>query len=190
MSADDPYSNPETGVLYNKLGLRSAAELADAERAITRIRIAELAAQPLRATYDLEHLRAIHRRLFSDLYDWAGELRTVDIAKTDLFCRPAFIEAQARQLFDQLAEDRHLQDLPRDEFLDAAAHYLGEINALHPFREGNGRAQRAFLTPLAAEAGHPIDWSDLDEAENVEASEASFRGDLGPLRRLLDRHLS
>lgn len=189
-SDDDPYSDPETGVFYNKLGLRNEAELADAERAITRVRLAELTAHPLRPGYDLGHLRAIHRHLFSDLYDWAGELRRVDIAKTNLFCRPQFVEEQGRQLFGQLAEDRYLRDLRRAEFVDAAAHYLAEINALHPFREGNGRAQRAFLAQLAAEARHPLDWSGLDEGENVEASVASFRGDLGPLRRLLNRHLS
>ena len=189
-SAENPYTDPETGVFYNKLGLRSEAELADAERAITRVRLAELTAHPLRPSYDLDHLRAIHRHLFSDLYHWAGELRCVDIAKTDLFCRPQFIEDQARQLFGQLAEDRYLRDLRRAEFVDAAAHYLGEINALHPFREGNGRAQRAFLAQLAGEAGHPLDWSELDEGENVEASVASLRADLGPLRRLLSRHLS
>lgn len=189
-SDDDPYSDPETGVFYNKLGLRSEAELADAERAITRVRLAELTAHPLRPSFDLGHLRAIHRHLFSDLYNWAGELRSIDIAKTDLFCRPQFIEEQGRQLFGQLAEDRCLRDLRQAEFVDAAAHYHGEINALHPFREGNGRAQRAFLAQLAAEAGHPLDWSGLDEGENIEASVASLHGDLGPLRRLLNRHLS
>lgn len=190
MSSDDLYINPETGVFYNKLGLRSEAALADAERAITRVRLAELTAHPLRPSFDLGHFRAIHRHLFSDLCDWAGELRGVDIAKTDLFCRPRFIEDQARQLFGHLAEDRYLRDLRRAQFVDAAAHYLGEINALHPFREGNGRAQRAFLAQLADQAGHPLDWSGLDEAKNSEPSVASLHGDLGPLRRLLNRHLS
>lgn len=190
MNPEDPYTDPETGVLYNKLGLRSAEELQAAERDITWRRAREAADNPPAATYDLDHLRAIHRRLFSDLYDWAGELRSVDLAKTDLFCRPQFISDQARQLFGRLAADRYLRGLPRDRFVDAAAHYLGEINALHPFREGNGRAQRAFIAQLAADAGHPVDWADLDEAENVAASLSSLRGDPGPLRLLLDRHVT
>ena len=93
-------------------------------------------------------------------------------------------------MFGQLAEDRYLRDLRRPELVDAAAHYLGKISTLHPFREGNGRAERAFLAQPAAEAGHSLDWSGLDEDENVEASVASFRGDLDPLRRLLSRQLS
>ena len=131
MSGEDPYTDPETGVLYNKLGLRSSEELQAAERDITWRRAREVADSPPAATYDLDHLRAIHRRLFSDLYDWAGELRSVDIAKTDLFCRPQFISDQARQLFGRLAADDNLRGLPRDRLVDAAAHYLGEINALH-----------------------------------------------------------
>lgn len=140
----DPYSDLETGVLYNKLGLATRADLEAAERRITRARDAELAAHPPPATYDLEHLRAVHRALFSDLYLWAGECRTVDIAKSHLFCRPAFIEEQSHQLFSELAQDNCLRNLARAEFVSALAHYLGEVNAIHPF----GRATAAPRGPV------------------------------------------
>lgn len=132
MSNADPYTDPETGVLYNKLGLRTWTELRAAERDITRIRAAELAVHPPPPTYDLEHLRAVHRRLFSDLYEWAGEVRTVDIAKGQtLFCRPQFLVAKANELLSELAADQHLGDRGRSEFIEGLAHYLGELNALH-----------------------------------------------------------
>ncbi len=71
-------------------------------------------------------------------------------------------------------------------FLDRMAHFFGEVNAIHPFREGNGRTQRAFFRQLSREAGWPIDWSGLHAEANESASMASLRGDNRPLRRLLD----
>jgi cell filamentation protein len=90
------------------------------------------------------------------------------------------------EVFGGLAKERYLRGLPRDGFLDRSTHYFAEVNAIHPFREGNGRAQRAFFRQLSREAGWPIDWSDLDPDANEDASMASLRGDNGPLRRLLD----
>jgi len=71
-------------------------------------------------------------------------------------------------------------------FVDRLTHYFAEVNAIHPFREGHGRTQRAFVRQVAAEAGWVTDWSDLDPDENVRASVLALRGDNGPLRALLD----
>jgi cell filamentation protein len=71
-------------------------------------------------------------------------------------------------------------------FVDRLTHYFAEVNAIHPFREGNGRTQRAFFRQLTEEAGWLIDWSDLDQDENVRASVLALRGENGPLRVLLD----
>ncbi|MFI7056377.1 Fic/DOC family protein [Streptosporangium canum] len=106
--------------------------------------------------------------------------------KSDPFCLPQHIETYSSDLFAALAKERHLRSLPRDEFLDRLTHYYAEVNAIHPFREGNGRAQRAFFHQLGREAGWPIDWSDLHPERNVAASMASLRGDNGLLRALLD----
>jgi cell filamentation protein, protein adenylyltransferase len=110
----------------------------------------------------------------------------VGIARSDPFCLPQHIEAYSAEVFDALAKERYLRGLPRDAFLERMAHYFAEVNAIHPFREGNGRTQRAFFGQLSREAGWLIDWSGLDPDGNEAASMASLRGDNDPLRRLLD----
>jgi cell filamentation protein len=76
--------------------------------------------------------------------------------------------------------------LRRDAFVGRLACYLGEVNALHPFREGSGRAQRAFFAQLARSAGFTLAWQHLDAARNVETSAAIMRGDPEPMRKMLD----
>lgn len=79
----DPYCWPGSNVLRNLLGLRTAAELTEAEYDFTLERRVELDKEPILGDFDLDHLRAIHHHLFQDIFDWAGELRTVDISKED-----------------------------------------------------------------------------------------------------------
>jgi cell filamentation protein len=85
---EDPYADPLTGVLRNRLGLSTTGELEVAEREITHAALIFLKESPVAASYDLRHLCAIHRRIFGDIYDWAGQLRTVAIAKGTWFCLP------------------------------------------------------------------------------------------------------
>ena len=187
MVADDPYTDPRTGVLRNLLGISDQDELNRVEAEVTSLRLVQLAEGALPGSYDLAHLQAFHRFLFGDLYEWAGELRTVAIAKQDLFCLPQYIPAFAADVFGQLARNDHLRGLDRDAFVDGLVDVLADINALHPFREGNGRAQRAFLVQLARAAGYRLSWQGLDQRENIRASQAALRGDNAPLRVLLDR---
>lgn len=183
---DDPYADPVTGVLRNKLGLRTSAGLAAAEREITQAALILLHELPVRATYDLPHLCTIHRRIFGDIYEWAGQIRTVAMAKGDLFCMPQYIESASAEIFRTLKGEGYLQDLDRVLFIGRLAFYLGEINAVHPFREGNGRTQRAFFEQLARDAGFTITWQRLDADQNITASAAIMRGDAEPMRRMLD----
>jgi len=182
----DPYRDLVTGVLFNKLGLSTAAGLEAAEREITHAALILLYESPVTPTYDLRHLCEIHRRIFGDIYDWAGQIRTVAIAKGAMFCLPQYIQSSAAVIFNELREEGSLRGLDRDAFTGRLGHYLGEVNALHPFREGNGRAQRAFFGQLAREAGYTLAWQHLDPVRNIEASAASLRGDPGPLRKMLD----
>ena len=182
----DPYSDPVTGVLCNKLGLGTAAGLEAAEREITHAALILLHESPVAATYDLLHLREIHRRIFGDIYEWAGQIRTVTIARGATFCLPRHIGSAAGAMFGELRDENFLRGLIRDAFIEKLAYYLGEVNALHPFREGNGRAQRAFFGQLARDAGFVLSWQHLDAARNIEASVASMRGDLEPMRKMLD----
>ena len=183
---DDPYVYPGTNVLRNRYDLRDPAELERVEAAVTYGRLAELAEQPLPGAYDLAHLQAFHARIFSDIYQWAGEIRTVAIAKGDLFALPQHIEPYLSDVLRQLPAEGHLRGLGREQTLDRLTHYLAEINAAHPFREGNGRTQRAFIAQLADDAGYRVNWRHLDPARNIQASQAAHRGDNRPLRALLD----
>jgi cell filamentation protein len=183
----DPYKDPVTGVLRNRLGITDPERLAQVEADLSLAALQELEVRGLPGNYDLEHLLSFHREIFGDVYPWAGELRTVSIAKPGaLFASPLYVEAEAVNLFRRLARENHLRGLARGRFIERLAHYYAEINALHPTREGNGRTQRAFLGQLARDAGWPIDWSRMDWRTNIEASQASLRGQLEPLRRMLD----
>jgi cell filamentation protein len=185
----DPYTDPVTGVLRNKLGLRTAEDLQTAEREITHAALIFLRESPVPPSYDLRHLCAIHRRIFGDIYDWAGQLRTVAIAKGSWFCLPQYIESSAAEIFRALHVEGLLRGLPRDVFTERLTYYLGEVNAVHPFREGNGRAQRAFFEQIASEAGYILDWQYLDADRNVAASAAIMQGDPAPMRKMLDELL-
>ncbi|GAA3448902.1 Fic/DOC family protein [Dactylosporangium matsuzakiense] len=112
------------------------------------------------------------------------------IAKTDPFCLPHHIEGCSAEVFDALAKERFLRGLSRSDFTARLTHYFAVVNAIHPFREGNCRAQRAFFRQLSREAGWPINWSDLDPERNADASMASLRGDNGPLHEMLDTLVS
>ena len=183
---EDPYSDPVTGVLHNKLGLGTAAGLEAAEREITHAALILLDESPVSPSYDLPHLQEIHKRIFGDIYEWAGQIRTVAIAKGAMFCLPQYIDSSAAVIFGELHDEDCLRGLRRDAFVGRLAHYLGEVNALHPFREGNGRTQRAFFGQLARDAGFTLAWQHLDPARNVEASAAIMRGDPEPMREMLD----
>ena len=174
-------------MLRNRAGITDPERLYRIEAATTAVAIYALMTEQLPGRYDLTHLQTFHRRIFGRIYPWAGEIRTVTIAKTEMFCLPQYIEAYALSTFAELAREKHLRGLSRDEFADRLTHYLAEVNAMHPFREGNGRTQRAFFGQLAREAGWPIDWSGLDPDENVDTAIASLRGDNRPLRTMLEK---
>src|SRR5262249_12963421 len=137
--------------------------------------------------YDLAHLRAFHRHIFGDVYDWAGELRTVRIGKGGaLFCPPDELLTTADEIFGRLAAADYLRGLQRAEFTDRLTELLADLDGLHPFREGNGRTQRAFLAQLARDAGYRLRWSRMDPATNATASRTARDGDTGPLRAMLE----
>jgi cell filamentation protein len=175
---EDPYADPATGVLRNKLGLGTTGELQTAEWEITQAALIFLKESPVLPSYDLRHLCTIHLRIFGDIYDWAGQFRTVAIAKGSWFCLPRYIESSAAELFRALHGDSLLRGLPREVFT--------EINAVHPFRDGNGRAQRAFFEQLASDAGFILDWQHLDADRTIAASAAIMRGDPTLRRKMLD----
>jgi len=182
----DPYLDLDTGVLRNRLGISNPAELTRAEADLTASRLYDLQRARLAGDYDLDHLRFFHRVIFGDVYDWAGELRTVSIGRGGLFCLPEDLLSSGSEVFGHLAQAQYLRGLDRETFVDRLADLLADVNFLHPFREGNGRTQRAFLAQLARDAGHRIRWALMDPTTNGAASAAALRGDNRQLRHLLD----
>ena len=183
-SGPDPYCYPGTDILVNRLGLRDQARLDAYEAMIT----AQRAEEPLpRGRLGYAHYRAIHRHLFQDVFDWAGQPRTVRIAKGgSMFCYPEHIDGAMRALFVRLRREKFLRGLTSREFAARAAHTLAELNAIHPFREGNGRTQLTYLTLLAEQAGHPLAMERMNPSAMLAAMVASFQSDEAPLAALIE----
>jgi len=165
----DPYIGPD-GVLRNRLGITDPDDLRMAETGVTSARLIALDRLHLAGDYDLGHLQAFHRFVFGDIYPWAGELRIVDIAKFDMFCRCVHLVSYGAEIFGKLKTATWPKAPDRGAFIAGLAETYADINALHPFREGNGRAQRAFLQQFAADMGRPLTWAGLDEGQNEGAT--------------------
>lgn len=173
-------------VLPNKLGIDKSEELKNAEEEIVAARMAELSKTPIPGDLDVNTLKAIHLKLFSDIYDFAGKIRTIRIAKgNSVFCYPEFIDDEIKRIFMYLQNQNQLRGLTKEEFIKQFAFLTGELNALHPFREGNGRAIRLYLKELAENAGWYIAYEDINSDELLDADIKSFEGNLLPLIQLL-----
>lgn len=176
---DDPYCYKGTLVLKNKLRSRDAETLEAFELEMSSLR----ADEPLpHGRFGPAHYRAVHRHLFQDVYAWAGKYRTVRTGKAgNWFCYPDYIGSEMDRLFGRLAANDNLKGRTAAAFIDGAANFLAELNAIHPFREGNGRAQLAFVHLLGLEAGHHLDFARLQPEPFMQAMIQSFAGDVGPL---------
>jgi cell filamentation protein len=171
----DPYCYAGTTVLKNIPGLRDAEALNRYELLLTDQR----AREPMPAgRFSVRHYQSIHWHLFRDVYAWAGRFRTIRIAKErSMFCYPENIAREMKRVFADLREARFLRGLSAEDFAVAAAHVLAEVNAIHPFREGNGRAQLAFMALLGTKAGHPLVFERLERERYLFAIKQSFRGE-------------
>jgi cell filamentation protein len=185
--SSDPYVYPGTTVLKNIRGIRNQEILDRFEADRVGQRSLELLECPLFGPFDIEHLRGIHRHLFQDVYEWAGEFRTVDIAKgNSYFAHVPYIESTLQGLFERLLKEQHLRGLNQERLASRAAEVLGTLNAVHAFREGNGRTQREFVRELAYKNSYWIDWNKVSREELYVASDASFmRGDNTLFEKLL-----
>jgi cell filamentation protein len=182
-SSWESYFWPGTTVLRNRLDERSQTKLTELELMATRVRGAQLAADPADGSFDLEHLQAIHRHIFQDVYAWAGLLRTAPTFPTVMvksgpspesitagrynsddrhpyryFPAGEGMTAHLRLWFGKLNQPSGYARMRPSEFAAAIAEPWGEINAAHPFREGNTRAQVMFFTQFAAAHGHFLDY--------------------------------
>ena len=182
----DTYVYPGTEVLRNLAGIQEQTVLDKFEADITAVRILEIINNPIAGAFDLKHLCAIHHHIFQDIYDWAGQIRTVDISRgASRFANFGLIEPYLTGKLQGIAKEKFLCGLQPDIFVGRLAHYMSEINAAHPFREGNGRVQRLFCAQLAEQAGYFIDFETVDHATMYAVMVASFGGDEKPLTNLL-----
>ena len=149
--------------------------------------VAERSTQPIpRGAFDLAHLRAIHRHLFQDIYDWAGEVRAVEISKGEQqFQFRQYIETGMADVHRRLVRGRFLRGLSAADFAVQSAVIMGDINYVHPFREGNGRTQLQYLNQVAGEADHRLDFARIDGPRWIEASVVSHGGEYAPMAGLI-----
>ena len=185
---DDPYVYPGTKTLRNRVGITDNDFLHSIERRLVTERISQGIPE---GSFDLFHLRAIHHHLFQDVYDWAGELRTVEINKGGhQFQLRRYIQTGMADVHRRLTQSGFLRDLRADEFAQKAGVIIGDVNYIHPFREGNGRTQAQYLKHLAAQAGHDLDLTRIDGALWIEASKASHGADYALLASVIRRAIA
>lgn len=171
---DLKYCYPNSSVLKNKLNITNEHDLSVAEREISSLRMMELEKEPIKGKLDFNHLKEIHYNIFKEIYEWAGQVRTVNISKGNVFCYYENIDSYADYIFNKLSKENYLMNAGKDAIFDRFSFYLSEINALHPFREGNGRSQREFISYLAKVAGYELNFDEISQEQMIELSVRAF----------------
>lgn len=174
---DNIYCYPGTTVLKNSYAEQNPERLAKLERILCGARIIDLLRKPIKGKFDSAHLRKIHNYIFQDLYSWAGKYRVVEIAKGYYFCRSQYVPRETDRLLLELQAENYLRGTLSEDLPARAAYYLGELNAIHPFRDGNGRTQREFIRELLLPIGYNVNYSRVEPNMMFEASVKSFQGD-------------
>ncbi len=184
------YCYPE--VLVNKLDIKNARDLASFEADITLQRQYELEHEyTVQGRFSASHLKNIHKYIFQDIYPFAGRYRAEDLLKGDtFFCKSEYIHENLKRLLAQLKKDDYSRNLGLHDCAARLAYYMAELNMIHPFREGNGRAIREFIRQLGFHAGYIIDWSQTDAESLLQASIISVGGDLRPLTQCVIRTMT
>ncbi len=174
------YCYPHSNILRNKFDLHDEKILEEAEREFSTQAVIGIEFQE--PPYDLKYLCDIHQTLFDDIYDWAGQLRQVDISKGNTrFCTFGRITVESNKLFQKIAKQDYFSHLDHPQLIEALADFYCELNVVHPFREGNGRAQRILFEHLIVHCGYGVDWSQVKKEEWVIANIQGFHGNLAPL---------
>lgn len=185
----DPYLYPGLNVMRNRLGIHFFFFKQKTAYEMTALRAATIELGPL--VRGLPHLCAIHRQLYQDIFDWAGQLREVDIYQGDTrFCHFAYIEKEGNALMQDLEEEGYLVGLAHEKFVERLAHYYCEINVLHPFRFGSGLAQRIFFEQLALHAGYALSWQGIAVETWKQANQSGAMGDLSALWAIFQKAIS
>lgn len=166
-------------VLRNKFGITDARRLAQQESNLVASALFDLANQPATPPFDTARLKATHKALFGAIYEWAGEFRSIDISREHQppYCRPPYIPQELDRLFTTLRRANYFKGYPPEALFD---------DAVHPFREGNGRTQREMVRQLLEYNGYRLAWNRTSQAEVYRASAVNFvSGDSTLLRKIL-----
>ena len=139
---------------------------------------------------NFDYIKKIHKYLFDEIYDWAGKVRKTDISKGNIFCQHELIEVNAEALMAELKTEKYLIGQNKDTTIKRLAYYLGDLNTIHPFREGNGRVQRLFIGELASRIGYFVDFSSISAEEMIKASDRAFHHDYKMLEELIARTIT
>lgn len=164
----DPYIQTNGNVLKNKLGITDYDELNNAEKDITFTKFLNID-RTFKTKFDANYLKSIHKHIFEDIFDWAGEFRTVPIVKEEIviprlsldYAKPKEIKSKLDNVLGRMnSED--WENLPSlDEKSKLFTQYLAEVWAVHPFRDGNTRTTLTFAKQFSQEHGFPIDLASL-----------------------------
>ncbi len=166
-----------TTCLINKFGIKDDKQLSLIEGQITFAKGSKLERTPIQGNFDFEHYKAIHKYLFREIYEWAGEVRTVDMSKKGTaFAKCSEIKELADACFKRLKAENYFIGKPFNEYIDCIVDFYCVTNMLHPFREGNGRTQRIFLSQLIRYAGYEIDFSNMNADDLMSATIQAANG--------------
>jgi len=181
MIDEEDFQLPSVGTLTNRLGITNPETLAAAVSECAARRLAELQASPIRGGFDASHLQEIHRYLYQDVFDWAGELRRIEKGGAPT----PDLESALNRIFDRLNRENLLKGLDKDEWMRRATDYSEELRSLHPFLTGNDLAIEEFATELARKNNLQLEWREAPEVASDSVAFAEQAERSAQLRRLI-----
>ena len=168
---------PNSTILINKFDLRNQEALNKAESVAVTIHSIEIENEPLPDVFNFDFYCSLHRRLFCDVYPWAGELRKINLSKKSTnFYDFKDLKSYGELLFRQFEHFDKIKSLDKDAFAEWVAEIYNDLNMLHPFREGNGRTERLFITLVIRAAGYEINFAAPDPDELMIATIFAAQG--------------
>jgi cell filamentation protein len=169
---NDPYTYQNSTVLKNKFKITDRSKLDIIELEIYNAKFQD---QIPKGKFDYSHLQNLHKHLFGEVYAWAGETREINLTKkteyagNTMFAMSHRIEPEINKILGKLNQE-DLHECSQNELAYKLSEYFNEINAVHPFREGNGRTNRLFCSEIAKKYGYKIDWTSMTKEEYINAS--------------------
>lgn len=185
---EDCYEN--TSVLINKFNIKDEKALNIMEQSITSTMLAKAMLEIPFNDVDFNFYKMLHKFVFSDIYEWAGKIRTVDMSKKGTnFCDKNKIEERGNKIFERLKNNAFFSEYNSDEFVLEFTDLYCDLNHLHPFREGNGRIQRLFLSMLIKHIGKSLNFTEIDKDLLMIATIKSVNGDVFMLQDIFKEYI-